>query len=93
MIAKSTEIDFRHHRNGFNVSKGCKVYATQKWKEMEEKEIGKANTANITPAESKGEALLFPLYFLNGVAEFKTMVQSLDNTFKDLIGNTRILSH
>ena len=58
--------------------------------EMEEKAIRKTNTINIASTEP-ADTLVFPLHFFTEVADFKSVVQSLDNTFKELIGNTRIL--
>ena len=58
--------------------------------ELKEKAISKMNTINVNPSEPTN-TLVFPLHFFDGVTEFKTVVRNLTDTFKELIGDTRIL--
>ncbi len=38
-----------------------------------------------------GETLVFPIHYFEGVTEFKSVVRSLDNEIKELIGDTKIM--
>ena len=65
-------------------------YNVTKLMELKEKVINKSNSTNITSTEDD-DTLVFPIHFFDGVAEFKSMVRSLNNEFQQLIGDTRIL--
>ena len=59
---------------------------------MEHKAILKTITLDSTNSESNSDkSLVFPLYYFDGIQEFKSIVNDLKDDFQQLIGNTRIM--
>ena len=67
-------------------------YNRQKLQELKEKAIGKTTTRNPTESyNNNNNTLVFPVYYFDGIEQFKSMVWELQDDIKQLIGNTRIM--
>ena len=65
-------------------------YKLETLNKLKEAAILKSTTTNnATPDEN--DTLVFPIHFFDGVAEFKSLVRSLDNELRQLMGDTRIM--
>ena len=56
---------------------------------LKQKALNKNSTNNIQDDDS--DTLVFPVHYFNGIAEFKSVVHSLNNEISELIGNTKIM--
>ena len=65
-------------------------YNPQQLEEMKEKAVNRLTTNSTRTTEDK-ETLVFPINFFEGLQEFKTMINNLQNDIKQLIGDTRIM--
>ena len=70
-------------------------YNKTELEELQQKAITKMNTpteetTNDETNEDK-RTLVFPMYFFDGIKEFKEQIQSLDEDFKQLIGDTKLM--
>ena len=60
--------------------------------ELKQKAILKTTQPDSTISESNSDkTLVFPLYYFDGIQEFKSIVNDLKDDFQQLIGNTRIM--
>ena len=66
-------------------------YNPAKLIELKDKAVNMTNAVNIIPATEERDTLVLPVHFFDGVAEFKSMVRSLNNEIQQLIGDTRIM--
>ena len=56
------------------------------------KEKALSRTSNTIPQVSDADdTLVFPVHYFDGIGEFKSVVQSLNNEIKELIGDTKIM--
>ena len=68
-------------------------YNPDRLQELKGRAINKSATATITLADDGdvSETLVFPVHYFKGIAEFKTLLKSLDNEIKQLVGDTCIM--
>ena len=65
-------------------------YSEQELKELKEKAINKTSASNqSTPGNDN--TLIFPMYYFDGVQEFKTLIHSMQGDIKQLIGETKVM--
>ena len=76
-----------HFENsGYNLNKLKKLNESAKIK------VISAGDEDVNATEpDKGETLVFPVHYFEGIGDFKRLVQSLNNEFSQLIGDTRIM--
>ena len=65
-------------------------YNTTILNELKEKALNKFSVAKPN-SDEEVDKLVFPVHFFDGVSELKSLVRSLDNELKQLIGDTRII--
>ena len=63
-------------------------YNVDKLTSLKEKAMEKASDDN---SDEKKDSLVFPLYYFEGIEDFKEVVYSLKNEIKQLIGDTRVM--
>ena len=65
-------------------------YDTANLNEIKERAIVKSTTINETVNE-EADTLIFPVHYFDGLSTFKKLIQSLNNEFQQLVGDTRIM--
>ena len=70
-------------------------YSRRQLDELKQKAMEKTTTAaamtNINENNQNNESLVFPLYYFEGIKEFKSLIHDLKDDFRQLIGDTRVM--
>ena len=70
-------------------------YSRRQLDELKHKAMVKTTTAaamtNTDEINQNNESLVFPLYYFEGIQEFKSLIHDLKDDFRQLIGDTRVM--
>ena len=66
-------------------------YKTDDLTKLKERATTKAASPNTNTTDTENETLVFPVHYFEGVAELKSVVASLENQIKELIGDTKVM--
>ena len=64
-------------------------YKTEQLLKLKEKALNRISSNN--GQVNNVDTLVFPLHYFDGITDFKSVVKSLSNEFRELIGDTRIM--
>ena len=72
-------------------------YNPRELQKLKEKAVTRTTSTTPTTTEAdnnsnkKNDTLVFPIYFFEGLQEFKSMVRGMQEDFEQLIGNTKVM--